>query len=562
MAKKPTYEELEKRIKELEKEVVDRKRSEEMLRESEGKWRTVFESSHDYIFSKDREGRYIALNHNAAVGLGGTCIDDIIGKTDYDLMPKKLAKALQETDKQIMETGKDMETEECVGTDENMIYTLSHKWPIYDNKGRAIGITGYAMDITERKQAQKALQESEERFRCLSESSPLGVFQTDKDGAVLYLNNKWLDITGMPMKDALGFGWAKALHPEDQPRILTEWAKCLEEKRGYDGEFRFVKQSGEVCWVHTCTSPVFSSTGDVISHVGTNEDISERKQAEEALRESEEKYRILVNTAPYGIQLTDLDGKIVFSNPAHHRIQGYAESELIGKFIWDLVADEQFKSQTREYYEMLIKEQPPPETVYSKDRTKDGRLIDTQINWDYILNSEGETEGIVSIISDITEPSKVKEALRESKKYMSKAQEIAHLGHWKLNPETGEIFGSDELFRIFDLSREGATLEAFAGVVHPDDREYDLYHIRRGMEQGEPWDIEHRLLLKDGNEKTVHAIGEAIKGETGKIVELVGTVQDITERKETEQKLKESEQKIMLSHATDYVRSYSMESQF
>lgn len=144
-----------------------------------------------------------------------------------------------------------------------------------------------ASDITKRKLTEDALLESEERFRYLSESSPLGIFQTDKDGSVLYLNNKWLEITGMTMQEAFGFGWVQALHPEDHPRVLKEWTRCLEEKRGYDGEFRFVNRSGEVRWVHTRTSPVFSSTGDVIFHVSTNEDITERKRAEEALRKAE-----------------------------------------------------------------------------------------------------------------------------------------------------------------------------------------------------------------------------------------------------------------------------------
>jgi len=139
----------------------------------------------------------------------------------------------------------------------------------------------------------------------------------------------------------------------------------------------------------------------------------------------------------------------------------------------------------------------------------------------------------------VAESKRTEEALRESEYYLKGAQAIAHLGHWKLDPETEEVSGSDELFRIFGLTREEATLDAFADVVHPDDREYDLSHIGRGMEFGEPWDIEHRLVLKDGTEKTIHAKGKAITDETGKVIELIGTVLDITERKlEEEEKEK------------------------
>ena len=135
------------------------------------------------------------------------------------------------------------------------------------------------------------------------------------------------------------------------------------------------------------------------------------------------------------------------------------------------------------------------------------------------------------LMGEIVERKRAVEALQESERHHKQAQAMAHIGHWSLAPETEEIDGSDELFRIFGLGREEATLGAFAEVVHPEDREYDLCHIRRGMEHGIPWDIEHRLVCRDGTEKSVHAMGEAVVDDTGKTVRLVGTVQDITERK-------------------------------
>jgi len=149
----------------------------------------------------------------------------------------------------------------------------------------------------------------------------------------------------------------------------------------------------------------------------------------------------------------------------------------------------------------------------------------------------------LAIIEDITERKQTEEALRESESSLNQAQTIAHIGYWKLNPITMEISGSNELFHIFGLTKDEVSLDTFVEVVHPDDREYDLYHIRRGMETGESWNIEHRLLLKDNTEKWVHAIGEAIRDEAGKIFLLMGTVQDITESKLVEQKLKGSEEK-------------------
>ncbi len=160
-----------------------------------------------------------------------------------------------------------------------------------------------------------------------------------------------------------------------------------------------------------------------------------------------------------------------------------------------------------------------------------------------LLNKYGKIDRAFEIVIDITEEIEYKTRLQESEFNLKKVQELSHIGHWKLNTITEEVIGSDELFNIFKLSHEEATLNTFAEIVHPDDREYDLYHIRRGMEEGIPWDIEHRLICKDGTEKWIHAIGNPIKDETGKNFMILGTVQDITEHKKAEQQLRESEEK-------------------
>ncbi len=129
------------------------------------------------------------------------------------------------------------------------------------------------------------------------------------------------------------------------------------------------------------------------------------------------------------------------------------------------------------------------------------------------------------------------EALIESERNLIKGQEIAQMGYWKLDPVTKDVEGSNELLKIFELGRDELTLNAFADVVHPEDREYDLEHIQRGIEKGIPWDIEHRLLLKNGNIKWIRAIGEPDLDENGKVIHIIGIVQDITLRKRAEEEL-------------------------
>jgi PAS domain S-box-containing protein len=120
----------------------------------------------------------------------------------------------------------------------------------------------------------KSLGDSEEMFRWLCESSPMGIWYTDNDGRVLYTNNRWQEITGLTLEESLGFGWSNALHPEDKKTILEQWDRCLREEKSSSVEFRFISKSGDVKWVYTKTAPIRSETGQVIGHVGSNEDIT------------------------------------------------------------------------------------------------------------------------------------------------------------------------------------------------------------------------------------------------------------------------------------------------
>jgi len=146
----------------------------------------------------------------------------------------------------------------------------------------------------------------------------------------------------------------------------------------------------------------------------------------------------------------------------------------------------------------------------------------------------------MTLSSYITERKKIERELEKSEEKLTTAQSLAHIGHWDFDIQNGLVSGSAELYRIFGLTGKEASLNAFADAVHPEDREFDLAHIQRGMEFGESWNIEHRLLLKDGILKYVNAIGQAIQNEEGKTIHLFGTVQDITDRKKAEERLNQS----------------------
>ena len=142
---------------------------------------------------------------------------------------------------------------------------------------------GLLTDITERKVMEEAIRENEQRFRTLSASAPIGIFQTDRHGAIVYTNHNWHQISGLTAEESLGSGWVNAIAPEDQETAATAWQQSLQSDQQYSLEYRIIRPDGEVRWVHAQAAAIRSDSDELTGHVGTVEEITERKQAEEEL---------------------------------------------------------------------------------------------------------------------------------------------------------------------------------------------------------------------------------------------------------------------------------------
>lgn len=188
-------------------DITERKKAQEALLEKEEHYRTMIESSHEVIFCKDRDGRYHSLNLNTAIGLGSTCIEDVAGKTDHDLLPKERADTLRATDEKVMESGKTMEIEEAVSDTQGRerIY-LSRKWPTYDDQGRISGIGCFSIDITERKQMEEQVAQSREMFSKIFYANPMpATMTTISDDKLVLVNDAWLKLIGFDSpEEAIG----------------------------------------------------------------------------------------------------------------------------------------------------------------------------------------------------------------------------------------------------------------------------------------------------------------------------------------------------------------------
>lgn len=156
------------------------------------------------------------------------------------------------------------------------------------------------IQIAERQKVEQALRESEERFRSLTTSAPIGIFSADTEGTCLYTNQQWQEISGMTFEETLGHGWTNAIVPEEREGILAAWHTCIREGRQFSQEFRFRRPSEEIRWVRSQAVAWSADSGTLLGYVGTVEDITERKQAEEALAE---RARLAAMGADIGVAL-------------------------------------------------------------------------------------------------------------------------------------------------------------------------------------------------------------------------------------------------------------------
>ena len=234
---------------------------------------------------------------------------------------------------------------------------------------------------------------------------------------------------------------------------------------------------------------------------------------------------------------------ITLANEAHHKQYGCGDGELLGRSILDFVADSE-REKLRDYLKFLVKEQPPPSPYFGQKVTKDGRVIDVQVAWNYRRNQQGRLTGFTSFIADITGQKRVEEALRTSEERFRLAAAGTNEGVWNWNIITGKTYWSPRCYTLMDYEVDEieATQDTFWALLHPDDKAATLEAVRAHIEDHVPYDIECRLRTKSGKYRWFRSRGQALWDETNTPQRFVGFFEDITEQRQLQAALRETQQ--------------------
>lgn len=523
------------------RDITERKRVEEALRESESRYRQMFEKNRALKLLIDPENGAIIDANPAACEFYGYTIEELKAKKISDintlsaeLLPDKLTQAASEKRsffvfQHQLASGEIRDVE-------------IHSSPI-DLAGRKI-LYSIVHDITERRRAEAALQENEEKFRGAFDYSSIGMALVRPDGRWLQVNRSICDIVGYSEPELLAIDFQTITHPDDLEKDLEYVRQMLSgEINSYQMEKRYLHKLGHVVWAMLSVSLVRDGQHEPLYFISQIQDITDRKRAEEASRESEERYRELFANANDLIYTHDLNGNFTSLNKAGERITGYTLDEALKMNIASVVVPEHLERARRM---IARKAAEDVSTVYELDiESKDGRRVALELST-RLIYSEGAPLGVQGIGRDITERKRSEEALSESERRFREMLENIQLIAFMLDTQGNLTFCNDFLLHTTGWQREDVIGRNWFELFIPVDQREVIENIFVEMiSHGKITPhMENEVQTRTGERRLISWSNTLLRDAEGKVIGTTSIGQDVTERAEAEQRTLASMQQL------------------
>ncbi len=415
---------------------IDRKRSEAKLRRMSRRTELILETAGEGILGLDTEGTIIFLNNAAAAMLGYTT-DEVIGKNCLIMFHHSTLGGIPYPAEKCpvdaaFRHDSDQYGEEVFWRKDGSsfpVYFTSR--PLYEENKR-IGAVVTFRDISERKRAEEALRESEERFRQMADAMPQLVWTADHDGRVDYYNKRVNEFEGFELKPDGSWHWQPVLHPDDLEPTNRVWQHALETGSIYEIEHRVRKRDGAYHWYLSRGEPVRDNAGRIIKWYGTATNINAFKLAQEALRESEERFRTAFENAATGRVLTGTDGRFIRTNKSFCEMLGYSEEEIASLDFASLTHPDDLEI-SRETVRALLTGERELQRFEKRYLHKDGHTVWTLVSTFLFRDQMNQPLYFITDILDITERKKVEEQLKRAKELSDALNRINTVIHSTLD---------------------------------------------------------------------------------------------------------------------------------
>jgi PAS domain S-box-containing protein len=535
----------------IARDITERKHHNGRLQEFE----RVVENLDEMIVVVNREYRYVLANR-AFLRYRGMTKDQVVGRRADEVLQAG-----------IFENHVKSKLDECFAG-KVINYELKYEYPALGERDLALtylpiegpeGIDRAACvlrDITEGKRAAALLEESERRFRAVYTQAPVGIALVDyATGRFLQVNSKYCEIAGRREEELLQLRVQDITHPSDQDKTVSA-AKLLfhDGLHHYDLEKRYVRPDGSMVWVNLCVVPMAQRGQETHQVIAIAQDITERRQAEKALRSSEAELREAQRVALMGSWRMDIESQMVTASDQLFRFigqeprpEGIAFSDLSLFFLpesWQRIGE-----ATRQAVET-----GQPKEIEVASTSADGTVRWLLVRGEADIDETARLTSLHGIAIDVTERKQAAEALRASEERLRLAHEAARIGAFERNMQTGEAYWSRETEEMFGLkpgtgpkSREG-----FLRLIHPADRGHVERLVAESAETGRAAG-EWRVIWPDGSVHWIDGRWRVFKDEQGRPLRAIGIDADITDRKNFEEQLRQAkerltEEKLYLEH--------------
>ncbi|MHB1355208.1 MAG: PAS domain S-box protein, partial [Anaerolineae bacterium] len=395
---------------------MERTQAEEALRASEQKYRLLFTSMVggftllEMIYDgagQPVDYRHIEVNpaHEALTGLK---TESIIGRTIREVLPD-IEDVWMVTYGRVDKTGISEHIEQYSKA-------LDRWFSVYVNQTAPGFVAVTFENITERKRAEAALREAELRYRTLADNGQALIWTSGLDKKCTYFNQPWLAFTGRTLEQELGDGWVEGVHPDDLDRCVGIYVSAFDKHKSFSMDYRLRFNTGEYRWIQDDGTPRYDSDGQFLGFIGHCLDITERKQAEEARRESEGKYRDLVEHLSEGVAVANTEDVFTFANPAVERIFGVGSGQLVGNKLSTFLSPE---NQELVRQKTLQRAQGRSDTYELEIIHSGNEHHFVQVTASPRYDASNRFSGSTGIFRDITESKRAEEEIRSLARFVS-----------------------------------------------------------------------------------------------------------------------------------------------
>lgn len=529
----------------IQRDITERKQMEERLRESEAHLRAIFESAAVGIVLVDETKRFVQANPKFQQMLGYSATE--LRDTTFEALthPDDLPRTIQLY--QELKTGQrdSYQLEKrYIPKDGSIVWVRLTVSLIRLPDTAAVLAVGVIEDITERKQAEERLRQSEAHLRAIFESAAVGIIIVDEAGRFVQVNPKFQQMLGYTPEEIQGISFEGLTYLEDRSLSAQLYRELYAgEHDSYQVEKRYIHRNGQIVWVRLSVSLIHLPDAAAPLATGIVEDITERKQAEQRLHQSEMRFRAIFESAGVGIVLVDQEGRFIQANPKFQQMLGYTTDELSRITFREITHPDDYPID-RELFQAVLAGQRDSYQIEKRYIPKDGRILWGKKTASLVRSEDDQPLLLLGVVEDITERKRVSQELHAIRARLNHLLASSPVVIFSCQPsgEYATTFISQNITAILGYEpREFlADTQFWSSLVHPDDAPHvfaDLAQIpeRRELSQ------EYRVLHREGTYRWVHTQLRLICDPDDHPIEIVGSLHDISQKKQAEEALRESE---------------------